>query len=95
MEDRVQDINDVRIRPGDALEGRPYEPSRRHWPGVLAAVAIAAAVGLMAWRSGDDKLSSAVAPDNTPAATAPAATDAPPATPATSVGDAPAAASAP
>jgi hypothetical protein len=64
--------DDVRIRPGDVMEGAPYAPTRKRWPGVLAAVAIAAAVGVVVWRSNDDQLSTAVSPDAGPAASAPA-----------------------
>jgi hypothetical protein len=64
--------HDVRIPAGEALEGQePYAPTRRHWPGVLAALVIALAVILLAVGGRDDNegLSQATAPNATQPAT--------------------------
>ena len=70
--------HDVRIPAGEALEGQePYAPTRRHWPGLLAAVVIALAVILLAVGGRDDNegLSQATAPDATQPATPEAGAD--------------------
>ena len=58
MQSQVHDDlrnHDVRIPPGESLEGQePYAPARRHWPGILAALVIALAVILLAVGSRDD-----------------------------------------
>ena len=58
--------HDVRIPPGEAIEGQePYAPARRHWPGILAALVIALGVILLAVssRHDADDLSQATASD--------------------------------
>ncbi|MGM9488511.1 hypothetical protein [Ideonella sp. YS5] len=60
--------HDVRIPAGESMEGQePYAPTRRHWPGILAALVIALAVILLAIGSRDeaDDLSQATATDAT------------------------------
>jgi hypothetical protein len=60
--------HDVRIPPGESLEGQePYAPARRHWPGILAALVIALAVILLAVGGRDDTegLSQATSTDAT------------------------------
>lgn len=71
MQSQVHDDlrnHDVRIPPGESLEGQePYAPARRHWPGILAALVIALAVILLAVGSRDDadELSQATSTDAT------------------------------
>ena len=47
--------HDVRIPAGESLEGQePYAPTRRHWPGIRAALVLALAVILLAVGNRDD-----------------------------------------
>lgn len=71
--------HDVRMPGNEAAEHPLYEPARRHWPGVLAALAVAAVVAFVAVNSADD-------PDLAPPPTAAEPTSSTPSTasPATS-----------
>ena len=44
---------DTRVYAQGPSEHEPYAPPRRHWPGVLAALAVAAVVALVAVNSTD------------------------------------------
>ena len=46
---------DTRFHAQAPAEHEPYAPPRRHWPGVLAALAVAAVVALVAVNSTDRK----------------------------------------
>jgi hypothetical protein len=46
---------DTRVYARGPSEHQPYAPPRRHWPGVLAALAVAAVVALLAVNNTDRK----------------------------------------
>ncbi|HEX5682986.1 MAG TPA: hypothetical protein VFY73_03025 [Ideonella sp.] len=47
--------HDTRVHAQPPAQYPLYEPARRHWPGVLAAVAVAAAAALLAVNDTDEK----------------------------------------
>ena len=66
-------------KPADAPAEHPlYEPARRHWPGVVAALAVAAVVAFVAVNSADDNDTVAPPPTLTePATTTPSSASPP------------------
>ena len=55
MNSHAHPHSDTRFYAQGPTEHQPYAPLRRHWPGVLAALAVAAAVALVAVNSTDTK----------------------------------------